>query len=188
MASTSMRNLTILALAVILSLPLAASTVLRVSFDQMSKQAHHIVAGRIVEVVATRNEQTGHIYSDISVLVSHSSPGSLAGQRYTFRTIGGELEGKRLHIADFPQFRLNEKVVLFLNDKTSTVFGPTVGLWQGVFFVGDDQRATVSDHLRRPVVSVKEGELLPGAKSADAAGGMSLDDFFAEVEAHRAGQ
>ncbi|HUG82403.1 MAG TPA: hypothetical protein VML01_12115, partial [Bryobacterales bacterium] len=103
------------------------------------------------------------------------------------RMIGGELDGKRLYIADFPKLRLNEKVVLFLNDRTSTVFGPTVGLWQGVFFVGDDRKAAVSDHQRRPVVSVKEGELLEGAKSAGASG-MSLDDFFAEVEAHRAGQ
>lgn len=187
MASTFIRKFTILALAVVLALPLAASTVLRISFDQISKKAHHIVAGQIVEITASRNEQTGHIYSDISVLVSHSSPGALAGQRYTFRMIGGELDGKRLYIADFPKLRLNEKVVLFLNDRTSTVFGPTVGLWQGVFFVGDDRKAAVSDHQRRPVVSVKEGELLEGAKSAGASG-MSLDDFFAEVEAHRAGQ
>ena len=187
MASTLIRKITIAALAGLLTLPLAASTVLRVSFDQMSKMAHHIVAGRIVEVVASRDQQSGHIYSDISVLVSHSSPGSLAGQRYTFRMIGGELEGKRLHIADFPRFRLNEKVVLFLNDKTSTVFGPTVGLWQGVFFVGNDERATISDHLRRPVVGVEGGEVLQGTKSADTTG-MSLDDFFAEVETHRAGQ
>jgi hypothetical protein len=186
MASTIVRNIKILALVALLTLPMAASTVQSVSFDQLSKTAHHIVAGRIVNIAASRNEETGHIYSDISVLVSHSSPGSLAGHRYTFRMIGGEIDGKQLYIADFPQLKLNEKVVLFLNDTTSTVFGPTIGLWQGVFFVGDSDRAAVTDHLRRPIVSVKQGEVLPGAKSTDTA--MSLDDFFTEVEAHRAVQ
>ena len=174
-----------LALAAVLSTPLAASTALRVGFAKLSQLAHHVIAGRIVEITPSRDETTGHIYSDISVLVSHSSPGSLAGYSYSFRMIGGEMDGKRLYIADFPQLELNQKVVLFLNDKTSTVFGPTIGLWQGVFFVNEGEKAVVTDHLRRPVVGVKQDQLLQGRKSADTAAGMSLDDFFAEVEAHR---
>ena len=163
--------------------PLTASTVLPVDFAQLSEMAHHVVAGEIVEITPSRDEKTGHIFSDVTILVSHSSPGSLAGHRYTFRMIGGEIDGKRLVIADFPQFKLNEKVVLFLHDTTSTVFGPTIGLWQGVFFVNED--AAVSDHLYRPVVGVKKDQILRGAKSAGSVAGMSLDDFFAEVESHR---
>ena len=183
MASTSIRVIILLALLAVLTVPLAASTVLPVDFAELCEMAHHVVAGEIVEITPSRDEQTGHIYSDVAILVSHSSPGSLAGQRYTFRMIGGEMGGKRLLIADYPQMKLNQKVVLFLHDMTSTVFGPTVGLWQGVFFVNED--AAVSDHLYRPVVGVKKDELLRGAKSAGSAAGMSLDDFFAEVESHR---
>ena len=183
MASTSIRVTSFLALLAVSTFPVAASTVLPVDFAELSETAHHVIAGEIVEITPSRNEQTGHIYSDVAIIVSHSSPGALAGHRYTFRMIGGEMDGKTLSIADFPQLKLNEKVVLFLHDTTSSVFGPTIGLWQGVFFVDED--VAVADHLYRPVVGVKKDQLLRGAKSSGSAAGMSLDDFFAEVGSHR---
>ena len=185
MSSISIRGIAFLACVAVSTAPLAASTVLPVNFARLCQSAHHVVAGQIVEITPSRNEQTGHIYSDVAILVSHSSPDSLAGHRYTFRMISGEMDGKRLSIVDFPQLQLNDRVVLFLNDRTSTVFGPTIGLWQGVFFVDDSENAAVADHLHNPVVGVRNDQLLRAAKSAGAAAGMSLDDFFTEVNAHR---
>ncbi len=185
MTSISIRGIAFMACLAVSTAPLAASTVLPVSFARLCQMAHHVVAGRIVEITPSRNEQTGHINSDVAILVSHSTPDALAGHRYTFRMIGGEMDGKRLSIVGFPQLKLNDQVVLFLNDKTSTVFGPTIGLWQGVFFVDDSENAKVSDHLRNPLVAVRKDQLLRAAKSGGATGSMSLDDFFAEIKAHR---
>ncbi|MYA79330.1 MAG: hypothetical protein F4X39_02220 [Acidobacteriia bacterium] len=185
MSSISIRGITFLALVAVSAAPLAASIVLPVDFARLCQTAHHVLAGQIIEISPLRDEQTGHIYSDVAILVSHSSPDSLAGHRYTFRMIGGEMDGKRLSIVDFPQLQLNDRVVLFLNDKTSTVFGPTIGLWQGVFFVDNSENATVVDHLRHPVVGVRQKQLLRSAKSAGTVGGISLDDFFDEIKAHR---
>ena len=183
--------------ALLLTVPLGASSVVPVDFARLSQLADHVVGGRITEVTASRDADTGYIYSNVKVLVSHSSPGEWVGQEYSFRMIGGELDGKSLYIADFPSLTVDDSVVLFLNDQPASVFGPTVGLWQGVFFIESDAagRETVSDHLRRPILGVREKQLLRGVrptgeKSAltgedSAPPALGIDEFFQQVQAHR---
>jgi hypothetical protein len=122
----------------------------------------------------------------------------IAGDEYSFKMIGGTLNGKELYIADFPKFSVDDTVILFLNSETSSVLGPTIGLWQGVFFVDTKQpgNAVVTDHLRRPIVGVKDRQLILSAGTSGSGGinalsttsgsrGLDLDEFFREVESHR---
>ena len=128
-------SLLALVAALLVALPLSASSVVPVDFARLSQLAHRVIGGRITEVTPSRDATNGYIYSNVKVLVSHSNPSEWVGREYTFRMIGGELDGKSLHIADLPRMTVDDTVVLFLNDQPSSVFGPTVGLWQGVFFV-----------------------------------------------------
>ena len=119
------------------------------------------------------------------------------GREYTFRMIGGKLDGKSLHIADFPRMTVDDTVVLFLNDQPSSVFGPTVGLWQGVFFVESDGAGseTVTDHQHQPILGVRNKQLLRGVRRTGektALAGedgspqaMGIDEFFEQVQTHR---
>ena len=144
---------------------LAASTVLPVNFARLSRSAHHVVAGRVTSITADKDPATGYIFSKVTLSVSEAVPSFLVGREYSFRMIGGELDGKRLYIAGFPRFQQGEKVVLFLNSQTSSVFGPTIGLWQGVFFVEEDASTgaeAVTDYQRRPIIGVRDRQLLCG--------------------------
>ena len=190
-------SLFVLGAALLAALSLGASSVIPVDFARLSQLAHRVIGGRITEVTASRDGNDGYIYSNVKVLVSRSNPGEWVGREYTFRMIGGELDGKSLHIADFPQMQVDDTVVLFLNDQPASVFGPTVGLWQGVFFVESDAAGveTVTDHQRQPVLGVREKQLLrgirrTGEKSALTGedGGpqaMGIDDFFEQVQTYR---
>ena len=138
--------------------------------------------------------------------VSEAVPASLAGREYSFRMIGGELEGKRLYIAGFPRFQEGEKVVLFLNSQTSSVFGPTIGLWQGVFFVEKDASTgaeTPTDYKRRPIIGVRDRQLaargangrtyrallfMPSLAERQAvpwANSLRTSEFFKKIRVHR---
>ena len=200
-----MRTIRRLSLFLLLASTLAASTVLRVNFARLSQSAHHVVAGRVTGIVADKDPATGYIFSKVTLSVSQAVPSALAGREYSFRMIGGELDGKRLYIADLPRFQVGEKVVLFLNSQTSSVFGPTIGLWQGVFFVEKDPSngvETVTDYQRRPIIGVRNQQLLRGAprekvSSADLtiAGGspsgspassLRTSEFFDQIRVHRA--
>ena len=161
-----MRAIRSLSLFLLLAVTLAASTVLRVNFARLSQSADRVVAGRVTSITADKDPATGYIFSNVTLSVSEAVPSTLVGREYSFRMIGGELDGKRLYIADFPRFQVDEKVVLFLNSQTGGVFGPTIGLWQGVFFVDKDPSTgaeTVMDHKRRPIIGVRDQQLLRGA-------------------------
>ncbi len=200
-----MRVIRRFSLFLLLAGTLAASTVLRVNFAYLSQSAHHIVAGRVTSITADKDPATGYIFSKVTLSVSEAVPSSLVGREYSFRMIGGELEGKRLYIADFPRFQAGEKVVLFLNSQTAGVFGPTIGLWQGVFFVEQDVSTgaeTVTDYKRRPIIGVRDRRLLlgaprektssadltigGGATSGSPANSLRTNEFFDQIRVHRA--
>ena len=180
------------------TLTLSASTVVRVDVGQLSQMAIAIVGGRVINITAEKNPDNGYIYSDVTLQVSHAIPSNLAGRKYQFRMVGGELNGKRLHIAGFPRFQVGEDVVLFLNSRPADVFGPTVGLWQGVFFVERDAatgKQTVTDYQHRPILDVRDYRFVVGLprtgkqRAAVAAGsapsGLAIDQFFDRIRTLR---
>ena len=83
--------------------------------------------------------------------------------------------------------------MLFLAENTATPLGPTVGLWQGVYFVERDGRGveTVVDHMRRPIAEIRGDQLVreaeaPAGRVAQSAGPrVSLDDFLGQVRSLR---
>lgn len=196
----SMRSKLLTSTMAILSLavPAVASSVLPADFSQLSQNAENVIGGVITSITPSQDADTGYIYSTVTVLVSHAVPAEIAGDEYSFKMIGGTLNGKELYIADFPKFSVDDTVILFLNSETSSVLGPTIGLWQGVFFVDTKQagNAVVTDHLRRPIVGVKDRQLILSAGASGSGGtnalsttsgsrGLDLDEFFREVESHR---
>ena len=104
--------------------------------------------------------------------------------------VGGELDGRRVYVQGMPRFEAGEEVVLFLNRQTSTVMGPTVGLWQGVFYVGRDKatgESFILDHNRQPVLGLTErAEILKGPKTPADFSLKSLSLGSEETLAHLA--
>lgn len=185
-------------LALLCGAPLAASSVREISFDTLSRSAKRVIGGEIVRVVCEYGDN-GYIYSAVTMLVRNAAPRSMEGRPYTFRTIGGEVDGRKLFIQGMPRFEVGQQVALFLHDTPQTALGPTVGLWQGIFFVDRDAatgRPAMLDANRQPVLGL-EGEKLvrgpkslpagqaPGLRVGDAPKAMAVDAFFEKVRAYR---
>jgi hypothetical protein len=175
--------------------PSAASTVVAMDFADISQRARQVIGGRITSVVSEQDPLSGYIYSTVTVAVSEAVPAEYAGREYSFRMIGGQAGDKTLAISDFPKLQTDQGVVLFLQGETATVFGPTVGLWQGVFFVerdGSSGKETITDHQGRRVLGVRNRQLIRGfggASVGSAPQGVGVKEFFDQVRAHRgAGQ
>lgn len=195
-----MRNWKSLAiLAVVWALPASASSVLSVDFQQLSRLARHVVSGEVTAVQA-EEDSSGYIYSNVTIRVRRAAPSQLQGRDYTFRMLGGETANKRLMIQGMPRFTVGDRVALFLNAEPSAVFGPTVGLWQGVFFVETDPatgQEVILSAERRPILSLQDNRIVRGQPlpkgdmswKALSAGGpdsvLSADRFFEEVRLRR---
>lgn len=184
-----------------LAATLCASTVLSVDFSRLSRLASQVVGGEVVRMESFRDADNGYIYTDVTMRLQQSVPARVGAAEYTFRMIGGEHESTRVYIADMPRFDVGDDVILFLNRQPQSVLGPTVGLWQGVFYVETDKQTGVKrvvDYQRRPVLDVRSGKLVRGARlesaSAGAAlseegspSGLSPDGFFQQVQSLRSG-
>ena len=164
-----------------------ASTVIPMSLKDLSERAGRVVVGRIEKITSSQDAASGRIQSRIEVAETRRLSGEPAG-KLAFEMAGGTVGDTRQWIAGFPAFEVGDQVVLFLAETTSTPLGPTVGLWQGVFFVDQD---TVKDHLKRPVAEVRGENVIlapaPGAgRVAQADGsGLKLDDFLGRVRGFR---
>jgi hypothetical protein len=144
---------------------LDASSVVDVNFDQLSRASDRVVAGEVVSVVADR-DANGYIYSTVTIRVAEAVPQELVGTDYTFRMVGGELDDASTYIQGMPRFTAGDGVVLFLTETPDSVLGPTVGLWQGVFFVDTDSSA-ISDHERQLVTGVQGSRLMRASRTVE---------------------
>jgi hypothetical protein len=188
-------------LVLLTALPLYAHSTQRLDFAQLSRLADRVVAGRITKITASEDPRTGYIYSTVTMAVFQAVPAQLAGREFSFRMIGGELNGRVQYIADYPKLRVGNDVALFLSANTSSVFGPTIGLGQGVFYLESgslDSVQRVADRFGRPVLGVREARLIRGIRrETDPAGpalvtpekgrpAMAIGEFFEQVRSLRA--
>ena len=195
-----MKRFASLAILLAAAVAVPASTVLEVGLDRLSKSAARVVSGEILSITPERGEN-GIIYSDVVLQVSRAIPQQLVGRPMKLRMVGGEMDGQRVYVQGMPKFEVGDDVVLFLNRETSSVMGPTVGLWQGVFYLGHDKttgQELVLDHQRRPVLGlaadngVMRGAEIPegvSLKSLSLGGDRSpwgADRFFDRIRTFRA--
>jgi hypothetical protein len=162
---------------------LSGSTVAPLTFNDLSAKAHRITIGRIDRIISQRDANGVRIVSKIDLTETHSVSGA-APATFSFTMDGGTLDGIRQSISGFPSFTAGDRVVLFLAEDTSTPFGPTLGLWQGVFFVQTDANGveTVTDHQRRPLAELR-GDQVVRAGQPDSR--VTLEAFLDKVRSLR---
>ncbi len=178
---------------------LSASSVVHLGFTDLSRLARRVVVGRIERMMSYQDPASGRIHSRVEIAESRSIAGA-APATFTFEMIGGTVGDLRQWLADFPQLREGDRVVLFLAEDTNTPFGPTIGLWQGVFFIDRDPLTgmdIIADHRRRPLAEIRGDEFItadtPAAQSNAAgtrrvggAARLTLDAFLNRVSTLRA--
>ena len=177
---------TLVPLLFVMSVVLAASTVVPLSFGDLSTLAHRVAIGRIERITAYEEPQSGRILSRMEVLPTRPMPGASSLSPIIFEMTGGTVGDRRQWIAGFPSLRVGDHVVLFLAENTSTPLGPTVGLWQGVFFVEADPATgneAVLDYRRRAISEIRDGQVV--LSEASRASRLSLDDFVDRILAQR---
>ena len=174
-------------LTIFLAAQLSGSVAVKMDLSQLSQAAEKVIGGRVVSVEAERDANTGYIYSNVTIDIDRAAPSTLEGQRYSFRMIGGELDGKRVSVQGVPLLSAGDDVILFLNSQSDSVMGPTVGLWQGIYFVASNPHTSqdvVLNHSRKAISLTSKGAVAtPSLGVEDAAG---ADAFFDRVRSYRA--
>lgn len=155
---------------------LEASTVRRLTLDEMAVRADRIFTGTVVGIASQVNARRTAIHTFVTIEVEEYLKG---GRRnlLTLRFLGGEAAGYRLVVPGSPVFHRGEEVLVFSEGRAGRI--PTVlGMAAGKFTVDRDP-ATGDRMLRRSLAGLtfKDSGGVPLDSGAAAAPGQaSLDE------------
>jgi len=113
---------------------MGATSMIRLSMEQLSQGAEAIVLGTVANQVSAWNDQHTSIYTDVTVAVEETVKGS-PGEAVTFRVNGGEVDGMGMRTSVDPVFKDGQRVIVFLHTEDSTA--RVLGLEQGKFTVSN---------------------------------------------------
>ncbi len=111
--------------------PLQATVLVPATLEELSREAHTIVRGR---VVATDAIATGD-WRSIETVVTLATEGALkgsVGSAVQFRMPGGQVGRYRRVVLGAPELRVGQRVIVFLTDRRADL-PYVIGLGQGVF-------------------------------------------------------
>jgi hypothetical protein len=126
-----------------------ALTVLPATFEELVRESHAVVYGRVTAVEGRWTADRRTIESVVTLDGAESFKGT-ATETTTFRVPGGEAGGRRLIVAGAPAFKNGDTVVVFLRGRAPALPVP-VGLSLGVYRVAADRRSGVLMVVPTPV-------------------------------------
>src|SRR5262245_44016999 len=127
-----------LAWALLKCLVAEATTVEKLSLEEMTRRSKKIVVGRCISTESRWNEKNTLILTFSKFSVSEDLKGESSGS-ITVMTVGGTVNGVTQTVAGTPQFAADQEVVLFLEGTKSGQWQP-VGLSQGRYRILRESR------------------------------------------------
>jgi microcompartment protein CcmK/EutM len=113
---------------------LQATSVQRLSFEELVAKSQAIVQGSVVSTKTYRSSDGKLILTSYTIQVSESLKGS-PGKTVTLTTVGGRIGNTVLQVSGMPVFQPGENAVLFLEQ--AGPYTTVVGLNQGKFTVAN---------------------------------------------------
>ena len=143
-------------LIAVLASPALATTVAKLSLEQLVQRADLIVQGQVQSVYSQWDEQRRLVFTYVSIRVDEPLKG---GQRESIliRQIGGKFGTIEMSVAGAPQFRSAERALLFLKRQDATTF-QVVGMNQGLFRIVED--SAVSNVSGIDLLDSKTGKIM----------------------------
>jgi len=151
---------TIFSLAMLVATNGSATTLMRMTDDELVANSKYIVAGH-VQKIETRLERNNAPFQYITIKVlkvfkqDENSP-LLQNEEFTIRQIGGEVLGVSLSIDGLPKFVENEDVVVCLEQDTYRGFYYVVGSAQGMYHVANND--LINDTTQDNTMFARKGE------------------------------
>ena len=134
-----------------------ASTVLEMSFAQVVAHSELVFEGRVLSRQA-RRLSNGSIHTFVDFQVDEVVKGDYSGTTLQLSFLGGQVDGKGMHVTDLQIPLLGETGLYFVETLSQTQVNPLVGWAQGHYLIEtlDDGRRIVMTLGNETVVSISE--------------------------------
>ena len=179
----------VLALLLAASLPLAATTVEELSFDEIVASSSSIVHGKVVRSWAEWDPERTAIWTHYQIQVQDALKGG-AGSMLTLSEPGGEIGGQHVQVVGAPRYEIGEEVVVFAAP-TARGYLRTCGWGQGKFTVRPSAGAPSGRLVRSGAAGIELVDSAPASAGAEPAirlDGSDLGSFLSRVRVKVAAQ
>src|SRR6267143_3141373 len=112
-----------------------ATTVQKLSLQELTKKSNSIVMARVDDAVSSWDAARKEIYTYYTLRVLQPLKGSKGEATVTLRQIGGTVDNIASIVPGMPSFRKGEEVVVFLTQKDAAGYPWVMGLQQGKYTV-----------------------------------------------------
>jgi len=125
----------IAALALVGAQAAFATSVQKLSLQELTKKSDSIVMARVDDAVASWDAGHKEIYTYITLSVLQPVKGNKGATTITLRQLGGTVGNIASVVPGMPSFRKGEEVVVFLTQKDAAGYPWVMGLEQGKYSV-----------------------------------------------------
>jgi hypothetical protein len=130
--------------------PACATTVVRLSDEELVAASARVIEARVESVASYWNPARDQIFTQVDLAVSEVLKGPSLGPRLSLRLLGGTADGITMTVLDAPSFSPGEQTLLCLGPNLQALF-PVVGLAQGKFTFERDPVTGVEQVRERAV-------------------------------------
>ncbi len=117
----------------------SATTIRRMTLDDVTEAASEIVVGTVRSTVCVAGGgERDLIFTDVEFDGLDVWKGGAPGAKITYRFAGGSLNGRTLIVPGMPGYEVGHRYVLFANAAEDWIC-PTVGWWQGRYELRRDE-------------------------------------------------
>jgi hypothetical protein len=138
-----------------LAAPAFATTVAKLSLEQLVQGADLIVQGQVQSVYSQWDRERRLVFTYVSIRVEDPLKGERR-QSVLIRQIGGTAGTIQMSVAGMPQFKSGERALVFLKRQDATTF-QVVGMNQGLYRIVEDSAVSNSSGL--DLLDTKTGEI-----------------------------
>lgn len=173
------RYAVLLVVALLATVPAAASTFVGLTHDELVEQSHSVVIARVVQQSSAWSDDGRVIWTDNILAIEETIIGKAAGH-VTVRTAGGQVGDYVVEASGFPKFESNEHVLLFLHHDAKAGATRVLGFQQGHFSIVERL-----DGVVLAVPMVEDGATLMGKNGHHLAAPTSLplEQFKQQIRA-----
>ena len=158
-----------------------ATTVQKLSLQDLTKRSDSIVMARVTDAVSAWDAGHKEIYTTYTLQILNSVKGRKGESTVTIRQIGGTVDNIASIVPGMPSFKKGEQVVVFLTQKDAAGYPWVMGLQQGKYTVVEKDGAKFVRNDLADTELMLNGKKVQSTTSPDQPLGAFLDGIKTQL-------